>query len=163
MTPRTPEQIAARFWLKTSREPNGCILWTGSLRPDGYGQFTVNGKRRTSAHRYAFEMAYGPVPSGLNVCHRCDRPTCVNPQHLFADTQKANCLDAVAKGRNVFGERHGRSKLTAALVGEARRIRSTEGQSYEAIAHRFGVAKKTMYDAINGTHWRSVERGAAWS
>ena len=90
---------SAAWWvLKTRRDPaTGCILYT-KPRPDGYMQVTWNG-RKTLVHRLAYEQANGPIAKGLVICHRCDSPSCVNPEHLFAGTQKDNLRDMFAKGR----------------------------------------------------------------
>lgn len=79
----------------------------------------------------------------------------MNPAHLFVGTQKDNCVDAMRKGRNARGVTHGRSKLTPEIVTEARLLHSY-GASIRGLARRFMVAKKTMTDAINGTHWKSA-------
>ena len=77
---------------------DSCLLWKGYRRSDGYGLVRVNG-RYYRAHRFVFEKAYGPIPSGILVCHSCDTPACVKPKHLFLGTNKDNSNDKVRKGR----------------------------------------------------------------
>lgn len=76
----------------------GCWLWEKSLARKGYGVIHIKNKRK-SAHRYSWELYYGPVPKGLFVCHKCDTPSCVNPEHLFIGTHTDNMRDAKRKGR----------------------------------------------------------------
>lgn len=79
--------------------PSGdCLLWTGATAGKNYGRLEVSGKPRY-AHRLAYELAFGEIPAGLSVCHRCDVPRCINPDHLFLGTAKDNCADSIAKGR----------------------------------------------------------------
>jgi hypothetical protein len=92
--------IEDRFWanvLKTST----CWLWKGSKRPNGYGRLQVRGEvnKTFGVHRLSWELHNGPIPSGLFVCHKCDVPLCVNPEHLFLGTQLENMRDRRAKGR----------------------------------------------------------------
>lgn len=75
-----------------------CILWKGAVTSSGYGSRTVNG-RWWSAHRHAWIEAFGEIPFGQLVLHRCDVKTCINPQHLFLGTHKENTQDAIRKGR----------------------------------------------------------------
>lgn len=95
--------LADRFWSKVEKS-DGCWRWTSTLQR-GYGQIALcrqGAKRQTRvwAHRVAWELTHGrPVPAGLVICHRCDNPRCVNPDHLFLGTQQDNVRDAIQKGR----------------------------------------------------------------
>jgi hypothetical protein len=104
---------SAAWWKAWTRfEPTtGCVLWTGSMCPLGYARTWWRGKAGVLVHRVAYEQVYGPFDPSLNVCHRCDTPSCVNPDHLFLGTQKDNLRDMFAKGR---ARPHG--KATAALT-----------------------------------------------
>jgi hypothetical protein len=75
-----------------------CWNWKGSTTR-GYGTFKPTGSKIAYAHRYMWELLNGPIPEGLLVCHRCDNPTCVNPDHLFLGTKKDNVVDMYSKGR----------------------------------------------------------------
>ena len=84
-------------------DSRGCLLWPHSRNPkSGYGQMTLwdgNKRRLATTHRMSFSIAFGNIPTGLEVCHRCDVPACFNPKHLFPGTQQDNMRDCVAKGR----------------------------------------------------------------
>ena len=90
-----------RFWEQTATG-DGCWLWQGSRNNKGYGQLSKGGRSGGSVltHRYSWEIHNGPIPDGLCVCHRCDNPPCVNPEHLFLGTYKDNAVDRRDKGRN---------------------------------------------------------------
>jgi hypothetical protein len=100
--PRWPKRtFAERFWEKVDqRADDVCWLWNGRARHwAGYGMFHVGNDRAEQAHRVAYALAIGPIPSGLGVLHRCDNPPCCNPSHLFLGTQADNLKDMWAKGR----------------------------------------------------------------
>ena len=97
---RTP--IADRFWKKVRRKhPSQCWVWLGATDgPVGAGIIHEFGKVAPSrASRVSWELHYGKIPAGLFVCHACDNPSCVNPQHLLLGSQRANVIDAVRKKR----------------------------------------------------------------
>lgn len=86
-----------RFWSRVSKG-DGCWLWTGTQRKDGYGSFHRNGKY-LHAHRASWIINFGEIKNKLHVLHKCDVRNCVNPSHLFLGTNHDNILDCVAKGR----------------------------------------------------------------
>lgn len=100
-----PKHLALRsrrstdqFWARVEKT-DACWLWTGSTYGIGYGQFKHANKNR-AAHIFSYELHHGPVPEGLVVCHHCDVPGCVRPDHLFVGTHKDNTQDMMRKGRN---------------------------------------------------------------
>ena len=89
-----------RFMANVIPEPNsGCWLWVGATNKTGYGSFHPQRSNPTNAHRWLFKETTGMNLNGLSVCHKCDLPVCVNPQHMFPGTQKENIQDAARKGR----------------------------------------------------------------
>lgn len=104
--------ITERFWSKVRRSA-GCWEWTASRTKRGYGQFLLTTGRPILAHRMVWVLTHGVIPDGLYVCHKCDNPQCVRPDHLFLGSQGDNMRDMSAKGRaNPWG-----AKLTACTKG----------------------------------------------
>ena len=121
-----------------------CILWTRCYR-NGYGAVRV-GKKVMDAHRRAYELAYGPIPEGMWVLHKCDNKGCVNPERLELGTPKKNTQDALARGLIPTGERVKRHKLTSEQV---RIIRECVA-SGASLARRFGVSPQLVSDIRKG-------------
>lgn len=91
------KESTARFWAKVQQTPD-CWLWTAAKNESGYGIFGV-GKATDKAPRISYRLLVGPIPEGTIVCHKCDNPTCVRPDHLFLGSHKDNHNDAVKKNR----------------------------------------------------------------
>lgn len=87
-----------RFEQYTSPQSNGCIHWIGAISGNGYGTFWLEG-RTWRAHRAAWKLRLGRIPTGKILRHRCDNPICVNLEHLKPGTQLENAKDAVERGR----------------------------------------------------------------
>lgn len=147
--------------------PNGdCWQWT-AFAPN-YGRITINGKN-VSAHVFSFtEIAKRELPAGMLVCHTCDNPKCVNPDHLFAGTPADNMADKVAKGRESRGESHVRSmigktpsgerhpcaKLTREAIEQCRQLKAS-GLSISEIARQLGFGRSSISRALLGKTWKS--------
>jgi hypothetical protein len=137
--------------VPASLPPDVCWDWQGKYDPRGYGRIFIR-DTQIAAHRVAYQIAYGPIPDGLCVCHRCNRPACVNHHHLYLATAGENTHDAWADGLMLHvtcppaarprGERHYKAKLTEADV---RLIRAMDSSISNAdIAKRFGVTQENV-------------------
>jgi hypothetical protein len=124
------------FWAHV-HQTDECWVWTGNRRPTGYGLF---GKH--SAHRLMFETACGPVAEGLEVCHSCDIPPCVNPAHLFLGTHQENMDDMASKGRRI-------AKLSFEDVRQIRALRA-RGSKLQPLADRFDVSISMVSLIVRG-------------
>jgi excisionase family DNA binding protein len=125
-----------------------CWLWQGYTDKAGYGTFWVDGKK-VRAHRFAYELAWGPIPAGLCVMHRCDRPTCVNPNCLSVASNAENSADMTSKGRQARGTKHGRTVLTEAQVREIRTLPGT----LKEIGERFGISREQVSHIKSRKRW----------
>jgi hypothetical protein len=104
--------LADRLKRFSKADASGCHLWISTIsKRTGYAQISWKGGNR-SAHRMAWVSARGPIPKGMQVCHRCDVRHCINVDHLFLGTHKDNMADKTMKGRAPSGSRNGNSKLS---------------------------------------------------
>jgi hypothetical protein len=166
----TPKDIE-RFWSKVDTSGE-CWEWTAGCVA-GYGRININTNginKEVGAHRVSYELHYGTIPEGLLVCHHCDNPRCVRPDHLFLGTPADNSKDAARKGRMLAGDRHpsrlrpetrprGENNTNAKLTDEkvrAIRERHSAGVYIKALAREYGVDKKAIQNIVRRITWRHV-------
>ena len=173
---KPPEQ---RFWEHV-RKGRGCWTWTGYVN-GLYGRMGLTSRKSMYAHRFSYELHYGPIPDGLFVCHKCDNPLCVNPAHLFLGTHQDNMDDRNTKGRQAHGdksrpknpsrgeqhhsktrpwtvnrgERVGSARLTVTDVYAIREL-IRQGVRKVRIAERFGVDPSTIADIAARRTWTHI-------
>lgn len=136
------------FWEQVVKT-DSCWLWMGALDRWGYGKSCGTG-----AHRVSWTLAVGPVPSGSFVCHHCDVPHCVNPEHLYIGNQRTNMDDMVRRGHSTRGDRNPNSRLNFEQAEEMRTLRASGEWTYQKLSERFGVGKTQVARICTGKHWR---------
>jgi hypothetical protein len=148
-------KLEDRFWGKVNKGP-GCWEWTAGKSTAGYGGFKVDGIQM-KAHRFVWELVHGSIPDGMLVCHHCDNPGCVNPEHLFLGTPQDNMDDKVKKGRHKSpsGSRHGMAKLTEWQVLKIRELVQS-GDDRGIVGARFGVSRNYITKIVSREIWSSV-------
>lgn len=135
----------SRFWENVDLLGD-CWEWRGGIRHHEYGNFTDGSRKGWLAHRYSYVMFYGTFPEELLVCHHCDNPPCVRPDHLFLGTSADNVYDIVQKGRHHIWKRGG----YAALTHEDIEYIQASGETQTSLAERFEVNRTTI---------RKIQRG----
>lgn len=146
------EGLKRRILSCVETTEDGCWVWTGSVNSAGYGRiWDPEEKKMVQCHRAMMDF-----PEGLLVCHRCDNPPCVNPDHLFVGTMSDNIRDCVNKGRaarrGAKGEANSKAKLTEREVLEI--YRGTDRQ--RDCAARYGVTHQVVGSIRRGKTWRHV-------
>lgn len=163
------------FWPNVNVVDDASSCWEyRKLDSHGkYGAIKVEG-RPLRAHRVSWELHFGPIPGGLFVCHRCDNPPCVRPDHLFLGTPADNSADMVAKGRSYTpsgadhysarspgkvrrGEAAPRSILTEEQVRAIRSRLAAGGITQRALAAEYGVSPATIWVIASGRVWKHVD------
>jgi len=153
-----------RFWaavIKTDK----CWFFQNIGRR-GYGKILANGKH-VRAHRLSWELHFGPVPSGMIVCHHCDNPACVRPDHLFLGTHAHNAADRNRKGRTsrgsdtapknpMRGEWHLNAVFKNADIIRIRERYAAGGISQQTIADHYGVLQSTISSIITRRTWKHI-------
>ena len=128
---------------------SGCWLFTGALLNNGYGKFRDLNMKSSLAHRATYEFFVGRIPDGMYVCHKCDIPSCVNPEHLFVGTPQENQDDCKAKKRQIKYT----PKLDNADVHFIRLLLGFGVNQYE-VAKQFGVSQSMISTISTGKAWK---------
>lgn len=157
MTTDERSLLQRRFDAKYIPEPNsGCWLWISGCHRGGYGTMTISKKAVEATHVSLFLKTGQWPPKGRQhyVCHTCDIPSCVNPDHLWIGTPRMNAYDAYNKGRRkAFGEHNGKAILTEAQVEIIRSTPKYRGRGRD-LAEDFGVAQSTISVVLSQTNWK---------
>ena len=141
-------------------QDTGCVEWTGGHQAgERYGVIQVmrpNGRWGSAlCHRLIWELTFGEIPKGKRVLHKCDRPLCINPEHLFVGTSADNSKDMVAKSRQARGERQGLSILKEHQV-IAMRAAFKGGMTVMQISRSFGIGYQTVRHVIKRNTWKHL-------
>lgn len=156
------EKYVNRFWERVKKTDN-CWIWNASTDSSGYGHMKFCGEFKKS-HRISWEIHNGPIPPKILVCHKCDNPPCVRPDHLFLGTNKDNKEDCVKKNRHykgglpphVPGEKHGASILTEKQVLEIRKKYTGKYGNSIALAKEFGVDRTNIRRIVKRLTWKHI-------
>lgn len=141
--------------LENIKIKNGCWIWQLSCFHDGYGQSSLLGKKMR-AHRLSYFLFTGVDPKELYVCHHCDNPKCINPDHMFLGTYEENMQDCRNKKRFIKGEKQGRSKLKEFQIKEIKSLLD-EGVYQKDIAKLYEVTSSNISCINRKVSWRHLQ------
>jgi hypothetical protein len=125
-----------------------CWLWNGGKGRKGYGKFSFRGNKTAVASRVSYELFHGPVEENMFVCHTCDVPLCVNPEHLWMGTHQENMMDMTQKGRQS-------SILTPKIVYQIRKL-FNEGITNSELCEKFKKSSSQISNIIARRIWKHV-------
>jgi len=160
--PVYPSYDPERFWAKVAKGP-GCWEWQGRIDDTGYGRCWYAGNHAV-AHRVAWVLTNGPIPSGhsgpgrIGVLHHCDNRKCCRPDHLFLGSDKDNALDRDRKGRRTAqrGSSNSGAKLTEEDVRRIRRQYVWRRFGCDKLATEYGVSRVTINRIVRRVAWAHV-------
>lgn len=148
---RSKRTVEERFYSRV-RKTDYCWEWTGCKTRAGYGRIRAFKETGDYAHRLAWVLEYGHIPDGMQVCHKCDNPSCVNPAHLFLGRHLDNMADMRARNRS----RRGAPPNAILDPDDVRAIRdllATERYTQAEIGSMFGVSRMAINSISTGRSW----------
>jgi hypothetical protein len=160
------ETREVRFWKYVDKIDGQCWEWLGARmteRSPGVGNYGIlwdktveSSFQNISAHRLSYQLHHGAISDNMHVCHTCDNPPCVNPDHLFLARAADNMRDKFAKMRHPMGSKHYAAKLTEGIVRDIRQ-RVADGEKQNAVAKALGLSKQAVNDIVLGKAWKHVQ------
>lgn len=136
------------FKSRSDLTESGCWIWRGAKNHNGYGIMLGPNRKTCRAHRRCLEVQQGnPIPSGMEVCHTCDNPSCVNPAHLWVGTTSDNAIDKTQKGRN---------PIVALTDFQVREIKASKDNT-NTLARRYNVGWNVVDNVRKKKTYRHVK------
>lgn len=132
---------------------NGCFICISHAK-DRFGHIIYRNDGYSLMHRFIYEQCFGKIKEGLVIRHKCDNPSCINPEHLEIGTHRDNVNDKVKRGRSTYGEKNPKSKLTE---DEVREIRNNKILSVRELSEKYSVTMSAIRQIINYTTWKHIE------
>ena len=139
-----------------------CIEWSGSKSKTGYGTRAYKGKARL-AHRIAWILAFGDIPEGMCVLHKCDNPPCINLDHLYLGTYADNARDRKERNRkgDIRGSKNGGAKIQEQTAVKIKMLKGLVS-SY-LIAKALGISQVQVCNIMRGKSWSNVTANTRYS
>ena len=149
------QDVVQRFWNKVNKA-NECWIWIAAVDKDGYGVFNDGIRKYVKAHRFAYELFNGAIPKKNIICHHCDNPSCVNPQHLYLGTYQTNAQDMVRRGRmkKQNGTKNHMAKLNWSKVKKIRQMWNSGEYTQKQLADNFNVSRGCITGVIHNINWK---------
>lgn len=150
-----------RILPKLHQTPSGCLEWREKQIANGYGRITITNGSQLSTHRVSLEVSIGRLLiQNERSLHKCDNPSCCNPEHLFVGSDQDNVLDKWQKGRanHAVGEAYSHTKLSASEVIQIRSEYASRTTSYGKLAKKYKVKPSAIVKIVKNVTWKHLNK-----